>query len=205
MNDVAVQDAANWQARPCMVRRLQRRQKMDMGQIMGQIMYICLLAVLLPCGAKAEALGLGIDEWHATWGSAPTLHQEAVGFSFDVPSKGTVNYLTRSYGEVLKLGGTLSMDITIKSSADATYRVVSNTSRCNPPAQVRFMVQRKGDDFYADNGRFWSATASIVLKNGTRTLTARLDPSIWTNVVGQHSKSGFNSVLNNMGNIGVTF
>jgi hypothetical protein len=138
-----------------------------------------------------------------------------VGWSFDFP-RGTkceikhhcsgVHYVTTPYRKPITADATLTISFRIVTQGEVkfNYRLeASNT--CSSPASVRAFLQRADDDLYAANGRFWSNPVATRLASGSFTMAIKLRPDQWTNVEGERDRKGFETLLDNVGDIGITF
>jgi hypothetical protein len=188
------------------------------GLAPGQFLFCAMIALITPAivliGSMSAcyALTLSGDRWQIRFSSGMPAHpiEESGGsWSFTFPAKGAgeVDYVTRPYSKAIEKGRTLAMTFDVAASADAiwNHRTESSNVCSRPPASVRFILQKRGDDLRTANGRFWSNPGSVRLANGRYTLSVRLTEDHWTNVDGQRSDSGFSTLLRNLGNIGVTF
>jgi hypothetical protein len=160
----------------------------------------------------AHALGLAAEEWQIRFsrGMPPHPAQEqddSWSFRFPAKSQGEVDYITRPYPQVIAKGRTLTMAFEVVVSGDAVWnhRTESSNTCSSPKASVRFILQKRRDNLASANARFWSHPGSVVLANGRHTLSVPLDANYWSNVDGKRSKKGFSRILQNMGNIGITF
>jgi hypothetical protein len=100
--------------------------------------------------------------------------------------------------------------VTLVYSIDGSTPVwgVSDTTDV-PPATMHLFLWRSGDDLSCNGAfasyRFW-AGAGVQLKLGdNQSLSAVLDPNLWTNCYGQHDANGFAGALSNAMGIGFTF
>jgi hypothetical protein len=89
-------------------------------------------------------------------------------------------------------------------------------NNCVYPARVRFLLQQKGDDLSARNGkqyfRWWSNSVAYQLAPGQARLSASLaDLNQWTSVLGEKANesaaatAGFKQAIANLGNVGFSF
>ena len=87
---------------------------------------------------------------------------------------------------------------------------------CVHPAQVRFLLQEKGDDLSGRNGkqyfRWFSNSVAYQLASGASNLRASLtDLSQWTSVLGEKANAsaaataGFQQAIANLGSVGFSF
>jgi hypothetical protein len=139
------------------------------------------------------------------------------GWYFDFPN-GTecddkqncegVHYVMRGHNNSAKYGGLLSMTFEIETTGDPKFNYkLEKDNTCEIPAHVRAMLQKRNDDMYERNGRFWANPIAWKLKatNGTVTLNIPLTIENWSNVSGQRDKEGLQRLLANLGRVGITF
>lgn len=144
------------------------------------------------------------DNWVFQY-SSPGLAGSPADFDFPA-APGSVNYCVRN-PTGFALGKKLSMAITITG----TGTIIPTEG--DPPAKVRFYMQRRGDngsgvgeyEFY----RFWSNPGSIELKVGQFKLDVDLTPAGgWTSVYGKAAADNptqFQALLNDLQYVGFTF
>ena len=179
---------------------------------------IALLLGLPSIGpTQADNLSLRPEAWSIRFSQGMPLQPALAdgGWSFDFP-RGTecetkhdcpgVHYVTTPYRKPIPADATLllAFRITTQGEVKFNYRLeAANT--CFSPATVRAFLQRADDDLYAANGRFWSNPAATILAPGNFTVAIKLRPDQWTNVDGERDRKGFETVLDNVGDIGITF
>jgi hypothetical protein len=118
-----------------------------------------------------------------------------------------VHYVTTNYTKSIPTDSILTLSFKIEADSSSMFNFkLEKDNTCNgPPASVRAILQRAGDDLQEADYRFWSNPGYVILAPGEYTMTVELSPDQWTNVDGERSASGFAEMLKNMGNIGVTF
>ena len=184
---------------------------------LAQLLAVTVIACVCE-SAAAEQISLAPEVWEIRFSydmpNRPYAHGS--GWAFDFP-KGTnctvkkgcpgVHYVTTNYTKSIPTDSILTISFKVEADSDTVFNFkLEKDNTCDePPASVRAILQRAGDDLYGANNRFWSNPVSVVLAPGEYTMTVRLSPDQWTNVEGERSESGFAEVLENMGNIGVTF
>jgi hypothetical protein len=180
------------------------------------------LFALLVCavGGSGEAqagISLSALSWDIQYSQNMPVHPSTAdaGWAFDFP-KGTncsnkykcpaVHYVTTKYTEALPYKSTLTIsgEITVTNKPTFNYQLKS-TNTCLSPPNARALIQKKNDDLYDSNGRFWSNPIAIPLVPGKFSVTIPLDIDNWSNVYGKRDKSGMKTLLANMGRIGLTF
>ena len=109
-----------------------------------------------------------------------------------------VHYVMRGHNSSAEYGGLLSMTFEIATAGNAKFNYkLAKGNTCDNPAHVRAMLQKRNDDMYKRNGRFWANPIAWKLKatNGTVTLNIPLTIENWSNVSGQRDKKGFQTLL----------
>jgi len=176
-----------------------------------------VLATALNSAAPAE-ISLTPKAWtiRFSYDMPENPYAEGSGWAFDFP-KGTncivkkgcpgVHYVTTKYTKPISAGSILTISFKVEADSSTVFNFrLENDNTCNkPPASVRAILQRSGDDLYGANNRFWSNPMSVALADGEYTMTVELSPDQWTNVEGEHSALGFAETLKDIGNIGVSF
>jgi hypothetical protein len=180
---------------------------------------VLALAVVVTdsAGAVAEPINLASKAWDIRFSYAMPKHPdgEGSGWAFDFP-KGTncsvkqdcpgVHYVTTKYTKAITYGAKIIISGEIVTIGTPTFNYkLEKTNTCDSAAKARVLVQILDDDMYASNGRFWSNPLAIPLAPSKLTLTIPLDDQNWTNVDGERNQKGLKTLLNKMGNIGVTF
>jgi hypothetical protein len=185
---------------------------------------LCTIAAFAIVGLRFMSLVLlvGCDyssDWQIEYSqnmpSKPRI--DGNGWYFDFPN-GTecddkqncpgVHYVMRGHNNSAKYGGLLSMTFEIETTGDPKFNYkLEKDNTCEIPAHVRAMLQKRNDDMYERNGRFWANPIAWKLKatNGTVTLNIPLTIENWSNVSGQRDKEGFQRLLANLGRVGITF
>ena len=151
---------------------------------------------LSSCGGTSAIQG----QWYLRYGSGtPTIAQ-----TFSIPPPpGSVNYVTKS---VTSVGPVLTVTLTVDAE-NAVYGLVDTATV--GPAQVHLFLERADDESGTNpEYRWWCGSSATVLPStGTQTLsmTCPIDPSFWTDVVGQQDSAGFQDTLDNLAWAGITF
>jgi len=105
------------------------------------------------------------------------------------------------------------MNFEISASADAVFdfRTNPNNTCASPPSLLHLYIQRVGDEM-TGKGQYafyrWFSIPTVVLANGTFTLTVPIDPSQWIDVWGRPgsaSPADFIAAMSNIANLGMTF
>lgn len=127
----------------------------------------------------------------------------------------SIHYLTQPYVGPLPIGQSLKAIIDISTTGNAVFLSQTQPGSCGVPAQVRFMVQVwEGPGIMLDsNARWWSNPVSLVLQDtgGPVLVSAPIDPSQWSNVVGQmgdtdaDTLAAFQAAMQNHNAVGFTF
>jgi hypothetical protein len=145
----------------------------------------------------------GAGQWVDFGRNEPPISSGA--FTFPGPS-GVAGYFYTKPPATIARGQTVRLVYGIDGSIPVWG--VSDTNDV-PPATMHLFLWRSGDDLSCNGAmasyRFW-APAGVTLKLGdSQTLTAVLDPSLWTNCYGQRDTSGFGEAIENAMGIGFTF
>ena len=166
--------------------------------------YLSLTVLVSACsifgGAGSSSLTIPIPtagQWVDSGGNEPTISSGA--FTFPGPS-GVAGYFYTKPPPTITRGQTAALVYSIEGSTPVWG--VSDPNDV-PPATMHLFLWRSGDDLSC-NGvmasyRFWAPSGV------SQTLTAILDPAVWTNCYGQHDTSGFAGALENAMGIGFTF
>src|SRR5262245_8071768 len=111
-----------------------------------------------------------------------TMTRDECGQYFDFPKKDGVHYLYKPASDV-DIGKTITLKFAIIGDG-----VPVPTER-EPPARVRLLLQRLGDNLTAaeEDKRWWSV-GNIELVEGEHVLTALVAPEHWSNVFGKNGK-----------------
>ena len=138
------------------------------------------------------------------------------GWFFDFPSApGSVHYVTAAGNMTATKSVSASIEVNATGAPTFEYALDANNT-CINPAQVRFLLQEKGDDLSGVGGkqyyRWWSINAAYELAPGSTTLTAQIsDLSQWLSVFGERADAsaaataGFMQAMANLGNVGFSF
>ena len=159
-----------------------------------------------------DSVYLRANGWVASYGSGVKLAPTAKGWSFDFPpSPGHVNYVMAPY-TASKSHKTIR--ITFKVTAlSGSPQFVSIEQGCgNQPADFRLLLERQGDTLSSTQEffRWWSNPdhVNLVADGQLHTLTVPLIPQRWSSVFGKFGSqvpSEFNTGLQNLGGVGITF
>jgi len=145
------------------------------------------------------------------------LPQETGGWYFDFPfAPGSVHYVTAAVNMVASKGVSARIDVSTTGTATFKYVLEGKNNTCVNPAQVRFLLQEKADDFSGAGDkqfyRWWSIKAAYELAPGSATLTAQVSElSQWVSVFGERADAsaaataGFRQAMNNLGAVGFSF
>ena len=142
--------------------------------------------------------------------------QAGGGWYFDFPTDpNSVHYVLAA----VNMAASNDVDASILVTTTGTPVFVYNLqpdNNCVYPAQVRFLLQEKGDDLSGTNGkqyfRWWSNSVAYQLAPGQANLSASLtDLGQWTGVFGEKANAsaaataGFKQAMANLGNVGFSF
>lgn len=171
---------------------------------------VCSMALLTGCGGgggSSAATGVLIEDsvWQVGISPSAIAVRQADGWAFDIPTSGSVNYITKPAGS---LAGKTKIVLHARiEAADGTRFAPPKFP--DLPASMTLYFQRAGDDWSAQ-GKFeayrWYAGFATVsnLKAGDYVVEARFDGG-WTAVLGTPRASnpeGFQAALANADRIG---
>jgi hypothetical protein len=168
------------------------------------IVLVLAYSIFVGAGSSWSTIPIpGAGQWADFGRNEPTISGGA--FTFPEPG-GVAGYFYTKPPATIAQGQT----VTLVYSVDGSTPVwgVSDTNDV-PPATMHLFLWRSGDDLSCNGAmasyRFW-APSGVTLKLGDgQTLTAVLDPSVWTNCYGQNDANGFAGALENVMGIGFTF
>lgn len=167
--------------------------------------------------AQADDLSLRHEAWSIRFsqGMPPRPALADVGWSFDFPRGSecetkhncpSVHYVTTPYRKPIPADATLVIAFRIVTQGQVKFNHrLEAANTCSSHATVRAFLQRADDDLYAANGRFWSNPVATILAPGSFIMAIKLRPDQWTNVDGERDRKGFETLLGNVGDIGITF
>jgi len=163
----------------------------------------------------SQVLDLRARAWDLSGWKPPRLYNNLDGnlvFDFPIDSYrlSTAGYLTTNSPVRNLTGRTLSITAQIIQSPDTIYNWTTfapdNTSPAPAKATIYFArYPLKLIDIY---GRWWATGDTILLANGTFTVTIPIDPARWTSVlgaVGTSVPSEWSATIQDVGDIGMTF
>ena len=169
--------------------------------------------------ARSTDVPMNAEAWSILYSPGmpphPTL-QTGGGWYFDFPSDpSSVHYVLAT----VNMAASSQVDANILVTTTGTPMFVYNLephNTCVYPAQVRFLLQEKGDDLSGRNGkqyfRWWSNGVSYQLASGPANLRASLtDLGQWTSVLGEKANAspaamaGFQQAVANLGSVGFSF
>jgi hypothetical protein len=142
--------------------------------------------------------------------------QTGGGWYFDFPTDpNSVHYVLAAVNMAASNDVDASILVTTTGTAVFVYNLQPDNN-CVYPAQVRFLLQEKGDDLSGTNGkqyfRWWSNSVAYQLASGQANLRASLtDLSQWTGVLGEKANAsaaataGFKQAMANLDNVGFSF
>jgi hypothetical protein len=169
-------------------------------------------------------ISMAASDWSFTTGTMLLPHPTAAspGWSFDFPiydhvpptdcvASGCprVGYVTTPTSINLT-GKTLSMEFQVDVTGEPVFQYAPNPDNtCGGAATASLSIQRLGNTGHGEFDR-WFSKSSIILANGTGTLSIELSPDKWISVYGRDGNdataaSGWQTVLTNVGSVGVVF
>lgn len=102
-------------------------------------------------------------------------------------------------------GKTISASYDISGATVFTYYGQGTTGNpCPTPASVRLYFRTNNNEL-GYSQYWWSNPEGNVLATGPESLSANLDPTLWTNWNGQHDAAGFAAAVADVQQIGVSF
>lgn len=139
---------------------------------------ILIALVMSACAGGVEKDAGATKEWAASYSSGVVLsYPSGSEFSFQMPSDGHVNMITKS-------GQIPGKSISVSGKITASGGQFNSLDKCEgglPPTAHVYLEKDMGGEF----GRWWSNPEMIVLKDGSFTLTVPIQPSSWSNVSGK--------------------
>lgn len=184
---------------------------------------LVLLLVMIGCGGGSSAPTANQSNWEIRYSHAmpshPTLAPDGV-WNFVFPgaplgglATGSINYITEDYTGVPR---SITMVFRVDTEPGSVFNydftgdgLNSPSHGCVTPPSVTLLLEKQGDDMQAEDSRWWAGNAAVDTSNGTNiTVTVPIDPAYWTNVQGKPGTtrpSGFQSAVQNLGHIGMTF
>jgi hypothetical protein len=165
-------------------------------------MSACL--VFVGAGSLSSTIPIpGAGQWVDFGRNQPTISGRA--FTFTGPS-GVAGYFYTKPPATMAQGQTATLVYSIDGS---TPEWAVSDSNDLPPATMHLFLWRSGDDLSCNGAmasyRFWTPSGVTLELGDSQTLSAVLDPSVWTNCYGQHDTSGFAGALENAMGVGFTF
>lgn len=163
---------------------------------------ILALALIIAGCSKDQPIIRPISGWAILYSvNMPSTLDGNNSFAFPaVP--GSVHYVLRG---ATPSDGRLSIRFRYRIEGDGVTQETDCGGQACGSGLVRLMVQRRGDKLTWEyvNYRFWSQPMTLV--PGEYTFEIQLDPTLWTNVGGQHDAAGFQALLSDLENVGFTF
>ena len=169
--------------------------------------------------SRSAVVPLNAQAWSILYSPGMPPHptpQAGGGWYFDFPTApNSVNYVLAAVNLAASSDVDASILVTTTETAVFVYNHQSDNA-CAYPAHVRFLLQEKGDDLSATNGkqyfRWWSNRVAYQLASGAANLRASLtDLNQWTSVFGEKANAsaaaaaGFKQAMANLGNVGFSF
>lgn len=196
-----------------------------MAKVVLSLLVLLLLAACNDNGSSSAAtprstvVPMNAQAWSILYSPGmqahPTPHTGG-GWYFDFPTDpNSVHYVLAA----VNMAASGYVDASILVTATGTPVFLYNLqpdNTCVYPAQVRFLLQEKGDDLSGTNDkqffRWWSNSEAYQLAPGPAKLSASLtDLSQWTSVFGEKANAsaaataGFKQARANLGNVGFSF
>jgi hypothetical protein len=169
--------------------------------------------------SRSTVVPMDAHAWEILYSPGMPAHPSARasgGWYFDFPSApGSVHYVTAAVNMIASKSISASIEVTTTGTPKFEYALEANNT-CVKPAQVRFLLQEKGDNLSGVGGkqfyRWFSINAAYELAPGSTTLTAQVsDLSQWLSVFGERADAsaaataGFKQAMNNLGAVGFSF
>jgi hypothetical protein len=163
-------------------------------------------------------MALRPTNWNILWSQNMPTHPDALadGWSFYFP-QGTdfcrrkyscpgVHYVMTPYTKSIEQGSTITVSGRIEVSGTPSFNYHLEPSNiCNSTPNARVLLQRRDDNMYDSDNRYWSDPVAIPLVPGNFSVSIKVERDQWRNVDGTFNEGGFNETLQDMGNIGLTF
>lgn len=155
---------------------------------------------------KGSPSGSKSSDWRITYspGMPDTMSKTAEGWHyFDFPLVDGIHYVLKYQNP--KNPTLLTMTFRVESNEEAVY------AESNPhgvAAQVRPMIEVRGDNMRDDYGRWWAHSDSYVLgsnDNQDITISVPITVDKWSSVFGHSDPQAFKDSMDNIGQAGVTF
>lgn len=145
-------------------------------------------------------------KWTTTnYNNGVTLKKTQGGFSFVFPAGGHVNLIAGSGPHSIEKGSTISITFKVTTKKGRPKFISLDPSQGQAP---NFRLMLTNGDMGSSDGRFWPSGDQCVplLADGqVQTYAVRVKPSLWTNLWGQVSPSGFNQVISHLYQIHLAF
>ncbi len=185
----------------------------------------CFMAAALTAAtAQAAAGGSPASGWHIAYyqntapspsfGQAPSASPGIASLNFtDQPNTSLlVTDQKAQFGSLLGnlTGKTITANFTISGATGAFtyYGEGTSSNPCATPANTRLYFETSNAGGFAYTHYWWSNPASVVLQNGTFTVTAPVAPNAWSDWNGQQGSTvpdGFRAAASNVTEIGLSF
>jgi hypothetical protein len=201
---------------------------MRAGTITKAVLSILGLLLLAACNdngsspvatSRSTVVPMNAEAWAILYSPGMPPHptpQAGGGWYFDFPTDpNSVHYVLAAVNMAASSDVAASILVTTTGTPVFVYNLQPDNN-CVYPAQVRFLLQEKGDDLSGTNGkqyfRWWSNSVAYQLAPGPANLSASLtDLSQWTSVLGEKANAsaaataGFKQAMANLGNVGFSF
>jgi hypothetical protein len=165
---------------------------------------------LLTCNASVPQAECGYkpDKAAPLSGAVPG----EIQFTFPGPptQNYTVNYLTTAFTQSIASRSSITISLGTQAVSGSPVFNYAFQNTCDYPAHVRPYIERKGDNGYNPNYRWWADdpySYELDTLLGTVTIVVPLDPAYWSNVngeIGSTNPSAFQAALANPMRIGMT-
>lgn len=165
---------------------------------------------------SGSTISMAPSAWCLSLGALINPTPTADGWSFAFPTLPNAMFSAATNG-LLAFSQSQTMSMAFRLTANNATFYPSDTSAgvcSNPNGQFVLYIQHANDTTNPDNWRWWGHPV-YVLPNGTYningSLAAPLQPSVWSNAVGQYANAdsitlaGFTDTLAHVGVVGITF
>ena len=138
----------------------------------------------------------------SAWGGANALISQNIGNPWTWPDYTTGQSLNYVYS--VPTGPVIGKTLTMTFNLDGNAPGAPNDPPGGYPT-VNLFLWRNGDNGTDPNARWWCQFTLPLVYGDNQMLGCLIDPSIWTNVNGQHDSAGFSAAISNPFAMGITF